>query len=50
MDVIVLGCLVQITTGAFTVDHPAAHGDRRREDAIEKIRVVRMAYRIDASF
>lgn len=50
MDVVVLGGLIEFTTGPFAVDHPASHGDGRRKDAIEKIWVARMAYRVDASF
>ena len=49
MDVVVLRSLIQFAVGAPSVDHTASHGDSRRKDIIEEVRMARMAHRINAS-
>ena len=49
MDVVVLRGLVQLAAGAPAVDHAASHGDGRRKDIFEEVRMARMAHRVNAS-
>ena len=49
MDVVVLRSLIQFAVGAPAVNHAASHGDSRRKDIIEEVRMARMAHRINAS-